>query len=104
MADRQNRMVPNHAGAGIAHGRLDAPAHFRVVAMHRTFVADWLPAPERALGDPLLRIRQKPGAIGTQILFRAMVGAAVDSDHGRDGSGFEVHEATYIEYPVPLQD
>ena len=100
MANRQDGMPPNHARAGVAHDRLDAPTHFGVVAMHRAFVADRLPIPERALGDPFLRIRQKPGTIFAQILCRTVVGAAEDANHDGDGSGFEIHRPFLPEHPT----
>ena len=104
MADRQNGMPPDHPGAGIAHNHLDVPALFGLVAMHGALIAHRLPIPERALGNPLLRIRQQPGAVFAQILFRAVVGAAVGSDHDGDRSGFKIHAVGFIAKSNPFPD
>jgi len=104
MTGRQHGMPPDHPGAGIAHDLLDAPALFGLVAMHGTLVAHRLPIPKRALGNPTQRIRQKSGAIFAQILFRTMVGAAVDSDHDGDRSGFKIHAVGFIAKSNPFPD
>ena len=104
MAYRQNRVASYHPRTGIAHHRFNALTHFGLVAMHRALVADRLIVTERALGNTLIGIRKKPGAIGTKILPRAMVGAAENSDHDSNGPGFEViHVLDFIERPSPFQ-
>jgi len=104
MADRQNRMPPNHPRPGIAHDHLDAPAHFGSKAMHRAFIADRLIDAKRAIGNPFLRIGQKPGAIFAQIPCRAMLGTAENANHGGNRSGFGVHLPVFTRTSNPFQE
>ena len=104
MANRPDGAAPNHARTGIAHDRLDPRTHFGRVAMHRAFVADRLPFPERTLGNPFLSIRQKPGTIFTQMLFSAVVSAAIHADHDDNGPDLKIHESDTIERSAPFQD
>ena len=71
--------------------------------MHGARIADWFIVTERALGNSLIGIRKKPGAIGAQILPRAMVGAAENTDHNSNCPDFEVHGSMFIEKPNPFQ-
>ena len=95
--------MTNHARTGIAHDRLDAGAHFGVVAMHRALVANRLPIPEWTLGNPLLCICQQPGAIFTQVLFRAVMSAAIHADHRGNGPDFKIHTSNPIERLASFQ-
>jgi len=104
MADRQDGMVPEHARSGIAHNRLNAGAHFGIVAMHRALVANRLSIPEWTPGNPLLRIRQQLGALFTHIYFGAVMSAAIHVDHGGNGPDFKIHDSNTIERSAPFQD
>jgi len=95
--------MPNHSGSSIAHDDLDALTLLGLIAVHRALVANGLLGSERAFFNAFLCIRQKPGAIPTKIIRRAVVGAAVDADHGGDGPSFEVHASDFTGRPNPFQ-
>lgn len=95
--------MPEHARSSMAHDDLDALALFRLIAMHRTLVTDWLLGSKWAFFNAFLCIRQKPGAIPTKILHRAVVGAAVDADHDGDRPSFKVHASDFTGRPNPFQ-
>ena len=96
MPDGEKRVVPNHAGSGIAHHRFNTFALFVMIAMNTALVADRFVGTKRALGNLLLRIRKKPGTIATQILPRPVMGVAINSNHSDNGPGFGIHALGYI--------
>lgn len=104
MADRQDRMVPNHARTGIAHNFPDSFALFRLIAMYRAFIADRLSLPKRTFRNPLMRIRQEPRAIFAEVLLRAVVGTAIHADHGGNCANFKNHECDPIAAATPCQE
>jgi hypothetical protein len=93
MAQGQNRMTPDHSRAGETHHGFNNISSIAIVAMHIALITNRLVITKRATFDTLLGICQKPGALATQILPRAMMGAAVDSNHCGNGPGFIVHSA-----------
>ena len=104
MADRQDRMVPDHARSSIAHNFPDSFALLRLIAMYRAFIADRLSFPERTFCNLLTRIRQKPLAIFAEILLHAVVGTAIHADHGGNGANFKNHECDPIAAATPCQE
>jgi hypothetical protein len=67
MAYGQNRMVPDHAGSGVAHDLFDPLAHFGFVAVHSAVLAGGFVNTERAQIQPFVGIRPY---IGTRLTKR----------------------------------
>lgn len=91
MFTRQNRMAPEHAGAGIPHHLFDFFPHVRLVAMHGAFGAPGFILPERTFLQPLFYIGQKPAAFRAKVVFTAVVATAVKINHDSYGVEFRLH-------------
>ena len=80
MAHGCHRMVPQHAGTGIAHHTAHPFPHVPSITMHRADTARTLPLPERAMLQTQPCIFQQLPALGTQNLV-PLFAAAIEADH-----------------------
>jgi len=84
MGDGEERMAPQHPGAGVAHHLADALAHFGVVAVHLAARAGRLLLAEHATVEAPRRVIHQRRAFVAQPRRRRVPVAAVDAHHGAD--------------------
>lgn len=80
VAQCRHGMVPQHAGAGVAHHVLDALAHVGTIAVHRTFLAHWLMLAKATVVEAEMGIRQQCLTVGAQSAIRRLAVLAVAKD------------------------
>jgi hypothetical protein len=94
MEECKDRMLMDHAGSGILHDDPDFFPHIGPVTVNRAPGAGRLVFLERAKIESLVRILQEGRALTAQPpAGHAVVPAAVDADHGGDGSTLPFHSA-----------
>jgi len=92
MEQGEERVLVDHAGAGIPHNSSDPLSHIKVVTMQRAVGAGRLVLLEWTSIEALVRIRHKSLTFRAQSLFcLAMMAAAVDAAHGFNGFMFPAH-------------
>jgi len=90
MLQGQKRVVPGHAGTGIAHDRYDLCSHFRLETMDGTVRAGRFVHPEGAFFDPLRSIISQLFAVATDPRS-AVVILTIEFDHQLNGFRFPIH-------------
>ena len=85
MASGQDRVPPDHPGAGMAHDGTDLFPHVGPVAMDGAVGAGGLFRPEGTFVETLYGVGEKPLAIAADFPFCSVAVPAEDPDHGREG-------------------
>ena len=80
MAHSRSRMIPQHAGTGIAHHTAHPFPHVTFITMHRADAARTLPFPKRAMLQTLAGIFQQRPALGAQFPV-PLLATAIEADH-----------------------
>jgi hypothetical protein len=92
MEEGKDRMLMDHAGSGIPHDDPDFFPHVGPVTVNRAPGAGRLVLLERAEIEALVRVLQEGRALTAQLpAGHAVVSAAVDADHGGDGTPLPLH-------------
>ena len=85
VASGQDRVPPDHPGAGMAHDGTDLFPHVGPVAMDGAVGAGGLFRPEGTFVETLYGVGEKPLAIAADFPFCSVAVPAEDPDHGREG-------------------
>ncbi len=83
---RENRVPKHQPRTGVTHDRPGLLFQRRLVAMDRTLAAGGLAAAVRTTVQPAEGVVEKLATFVTKLLPRAVMAAAVDSDHRAHGS------------------
>ncbi len=86
VANCQNGMPQEHAGAGISHDLLHPIPHLGLVAMDRTTGTGRLLRPKGTAIQPAHGVVEQFGTLRAQVAPNSMMPAAIEPHHGLDGS------------------
>ena len=81
----KDRVLPDHAGAGMAHDGTDLFPHVGPVAVDGAVGAGGLLRPEGAFFETLCCVGEKPLTVVAEFPFCSMAFPAEDPDHGLQG-------------------
>ena len=107
MAHRQDGVIEDHPGAGIAHDLPDALAHGRLIAMHPAVVAEGLGFHKGAVVAAALGVGQQLLTLRTEFLPAVMIRLYCRKHHGgKEGTLSGVSGAADLrpepQRPLPL--